>query len=376
MSPHFQVLKGPKAISRVFPQWEELLDASSAEAEAPDFFLRTDWLEPWLEQFSDRGEVFLAVLQDGDRWRAGLPMQIVKGHYGNAVVRHLSVAGFPESDCTFIPALCQADRQEFVRQLVDWWQNELPQAVTLDFRELPQAGPSIAALKASGAPCSRFLHVYPVSRSPRYQLDAFEQAGQQIGGKLGQNLRRRKRILYRAGQVEFHFERIRPDQVESCLQTCAEIEAKSWKGQKHVGMLAKQSRSFVHRVWQHVAPKGGLAVATLVLDGQTIAYHWGMLRGGCFLSYNLAHLPEHHQYSPGTLLLQHMVEKAAELGIREMDASRGGLDHLHILAPYKGPVRIHSRLIWFRPSLVGRFLSWRMKHRLTDQASKEGELAR
>jgi CelD/BcsL family acetyltransferase involved in cellulose biosynthesis len=370
MSPQFLVLKGPKAISRVFPQWEGLLVACADGAEGPDFFLGSDWLAPWLGQYAGRGEVYLAVLKQDEQWLAGLPMQITRGSYGKASANRLSIAGFPESDCTFIPAVTQQYRQLFVDRLIQWWLAELPRVLCLDFRELPENGETLAALRTSTAQSSDQLHVQTVAQSPRYLLQSFEQADNQITGKLGRNLRRRMRILSEAGQVDFQFECIEPSQVDPILQTCAQIEAKSWKGKEQVGALSAANRPFVQRVWQRVAEQGGLAVATLALDGGTIAYHWGMLRGGIFLSYNLAHLPDTHKLSPGTVLLQHMIENAAQLGIREMDASRGGLDHDHILAPYKGPVRMHARAILFRRSVLGRLLSWRMQRQQAENQAK------
>ncbi len=120
-------------------------------------------------------------------------------------------------------------------------------------------------------------------------------------------------------------------------------------------------------VWSNLASQQRLAWAGLKLDGEWIAYHWGMVCNDVFLSYNLAQLPEHNKLSPGTLLLDFMIHQAGELGLKAIDASRGGIDHDHSLSPYKGPIRYHRRAVIYRKTVMGRMLEWRQKRNLAEQ---------
>jgi hypothetical protein len=371
MALHFLTFDGANAFQQYIPLWEDLLDRVRASLEAPDYFLSASWLNPWLHHRGSHEKFFWAVLaeQGTNRWVAALPMSVARNSQFGTSLRHLVVAGYPESDCVFIPAESNGARTQLVSQILNHWEAKMEKVVACDFREIPNGGPTQGALEACAQEGSRRPIFQIVAKSPRYSLEDFIASGSKTTGKLGRNLRRSLRILNEAGKPQFHFDLVSAEEAEDKLNLCRRLESESWKGSQDVGALTEVNLPFIADVWENLIRDGQLALGILTLDGKPIAYHWGMVHRGVFLSYNLAQISSADSLSPGTLLLDHMIQNASALGIREFDASRGGLNHNHSLAYYKGPTRWHSRVFLCRRSALGRLIAWKVRRRISEQVA-------
>jgi CelD/BcsL family acetyltransferase involved in cellulose biosynthesis len=374
LSHVFLTFEGANALQAQASQWDDLLRRTASRHEAPAFFLERSWLEPWLSQADADANFLIAALVDTDtgEWQAALPMYLSPLPAG-AVGQRLSVAGFPASDCVFIPATSDEALQLFVRKLLHHWLKNMSKAVSFDLRELPQDEATERALAEWNQENGERMFFINVSRSPMVMMADMKAAGGKTTGKLGRNLRRRLRQLEEAGAAEFEFRSLDAAEVETHYQKCQAIEDQSWKGREGVGVLGSETAAAMQTVWTNLAEQKRLGWAGLKLDGELIAYHWGMVCNDVFLSYNLAQLPEHNKLSPGTLLLDFMIHQASELGLQSIDASRGGIDHDHSLSPYKGPIRYHRRAVIYRKTVIGRMLEWRQKRNLAEQDAPEAD---
>jgi len=352
-----EVLEGPEAMLEALPQWGRFIESIS-DPDGPRFFVGPGWLGPWLRhRVPTEQRVALAVLREGDEIVAGLPLQVTHGKIAGVKAGRWSGLGFPETDCIWIPARTSADREAWISAFFSWWRDESKSVQALDLREMVSDSDSLAALHKVGDFNSARCFEAEVSRSPRFEISEFIGNDNKLTGKLGRNMRRREKLIAEAGEVESSFVRVAPADVEAAFDRCAAIEDVSWKGDEGVGVLDDSRRAFMLDLWSGQAELNKLLLAELKLDGKVVAYHWGIDDHGDFLSYNLAHQPDFHKLSPGTVLLQRMVEAAEQLGIQALDASRGGIDHDHILAPYKGPVRMHSRFTAFPKGMKTKLMA-------------------
>ncbi len=385
MSLSFLTFEGAGALREQASAWDDLLRRAAPGFEAPALYLERAWLEPWVEHRGEEGHFLFAALveRESHHWLAAMPLWITTSKAGGAKALQMVAAGFPDSDCVFVPAVSESALQTFLRKLLHHWRKNLGKTVSFDLRELPQDGATERTLAAWNSQNGGQMLFQSVAQSPLLHvadLDSGDSNGDaqanakavaKTGGKLGRNLRRRLRLLEDEGEARFDFRLVGIDELETYLQQSKSIEDQSWKGEEDVGVLRDPQYQFMRQVWRNYAAQKRLAWGGLKLNGRDVAYHWGLVRDGVFLSYNLAHLPEVNKLSPGTLLLDHMIHHCADLGIHAFDASRGGLDHDHILAPYKGSVRYHRRAVIFRKSVVGRMLEWRLKRFI---AEREGQI--
>lgn len=353
MKIEVQVLHGPAALEALGDDWAELLARAGVES----YFMGAQWLKAWAEQFGDGDEIILLLALRDSRWIGGLPLVRGKSRIGRNTVDGLQVAGRPYFDLVEIPCDPGESAEEIVGVLFDALDGLRPRWTALELRELPVGGLSDTAVavildRGGWTWRSRVCSAAPT-------LEALTEEGEPVrrGRNLRSQLRRSQKRLAEKGAVEICFERIPPDGVTAEIERCTQIEAASWKGAQSSGVLCRSpQREFFEEVWRALAQSGELAVGRLDVGGEPVAYHWGWIQFGRFYSYNLAYLEQWSKDGPGSVLLDFMVTRAPELGIRTLDASRGDLVRPHGLARYHGPVRDHHTYVIFGRGLCGRLL--------------------
>lgn len=357
MSLRFEVLEGRDALLDALPEWDEFV-AAAEDPGGPLYFLESAWLGPWIRHKVTDQPVFLALMRDESGIQAGIPLQIIRGKRGGLRGRRFAAIGFPESDSVDLLGRSGAARMKLADELIRWWQKNFRQVHALDLRELTEGGKGAAALTTAAEARGLPVEVHRVSQSPIYETKAWIESGRKLGGNLGRNIRRKRRKLEAAGEIESFFRRVPVADYADELARCTAIENASWKGQEGLGFLRSANQPFMDEVWRLAAEQGRLLVGYLTLNGEPITYHWGTDDRGSFLSVNLAYVDAVKHLSAGKLLLQDMVEMLEDNDLQALDASRGGLDHPHPLISYHGPIRFHTRVTVFGKGLRARGERW------------------
>lgn len=150
---------------------------------------------------------------------------------------------------------------------------------------------------------------------------------EEISGAPRYKLRRaRKRIAACGAQIR----RVTPDaiSVEPLLQTLAEVETASWKGEKGVGIFSDpRRRQWMNQAFTALAEKGLVRVVLLELEGRCISYRLGLLDQGRLYDYNLAFLPQYADLGSGRVLLEEWIRWGLDYNWRWVDASRVSLEN-------------------------------------------------
>ncbi|KAA3605783.1 MAG: GNAT family N-acetyltransferase [Planctomycetota bacterium] len=356
MTVTLQVFEGKDVFEQHADSWQALLDRSPEFT----FFQSPDWLIPWAKHEAGDRRLFLVVAERDGRWIGGLPLALGPGNLGRWKMRKLEFAGAPWFNHIEIPAADDQDRRDTLQALLDWSRKQMRSWTALELSELAHDGPTRRIWKDLCASQGNFLFEQQVASSPTLDLEAFHQAGGKFSKNLRSQLNRSRRRLEEEGALEMRLFLPQSSELDRLFEECLEIEQGSWKGEQGTGIMDPQGAgAFFRELWQRLAPKQQLAMATLRVDGRLLAYHWGFKEENRFHSYTLAHRPEYNQKGPGTLLQHHMVMEGQEAGFRFMDASRGAIAPPHLLYRYKGPVREHFQTVLYRSSPKGsglRFL--------------------
>ncbi len=111
--------------------------------------------------------------------------------------------------------------------------------------------------------------------------------------------------------------------IGALLDTLADVEQRSWKGEEGVGIFSGNVRQeWIRQGFGALADAGLVRVVLLELDGRCLSYRLGLLHHGRLYDYNLAFLPEHAELGIGRLLLDEWIRWGHEEGWRWIDASR------------------------------------------------------
>jgi CelD/BcsL family acetyltransferase involved in cellulose biosynthesis len=98
----------------------------------------------------------------------------------------------------------------------------------------------------------------------------------------------------------------------------------------------RRARTFVHELTRTLSAKGWLLFSVLLLDGVPVAMHFGFEYGGRITWYKPAFDVGYAEYSPGEVLMKHLLEYALERKVAELDFTIGA-------EPYKYRYANHTR---------------------------------
>lgn len=346
----WDVLEGSAAkIAAVSDEWDALCGRQPDVTE----FLRPALIRAYLESFSPRSPLALILGRRNRDLEVVLPLTrrtVGRGHYG---LQWLHVAGnihFPVFD-----AIC--DQQGALDHADGLWKalRSLPEWDVLQLDSVPEGGvlDRVKTL-AEGSGVSAYIH--RPENTPVYQIrpaGSVDDVVAQQRRKLRQQLRRNLRRIRELGEVELIEAGAENDQGDpsECFGCFMEMEHRSWKGRQGTSVKAKAAtRSYYERLFRDPALRGRFRVHLLELNGEPIASSIGMVSGSTFYGLKNAHSEAHRTYSPGHLLMLHMVYALGQQGFRHFDL--GGEANQYKLA-WTSETRRQATVFLFRPGVRG-----------------------
>ena len=166
-------------------------------------------------------------------------------------------------------------------------------------------------------------------------------------------LRRGRKKLQAAGDVEITHYRPDENKVAALLDEIRAVEERSWKGEDGVGIFSRGSFAFFKDVSQRLAKRQLLDVAEIRINGELATYRYGFCYRGGFLDYNLAFLPEYKKIGLGRILLDEIILSALDNGYSALDGSRVGVNSRHLLFERTEKTVRHLRWYWYSNSFKG-----------------------
>ena len=142
--------------------------------------------------------------------------------------------------------------------------------------------------------------------------------------KFRQNLKWSEKRLAHFGRVEF-IHCVGEESLDEWLNWAFRIYAGRWKGRYTSSTFLSSGREFYRLFAIYMARQGCLDLAFITIDGQPIAFCYALIYGGCYYYYVAAmdSDPRYVAFSPGTLLLKHLIECAFEKGLSRFDFMLG-----------------------------------------------------
>lgn len=131
--------------------------------------------------------------------------------------------------------------------------------------------------------------------------------------------RRTRRFLENVGQVEFHsFER--PETIRQALHRYVTLEQKSWKKAAGVGVSrSRESLDFYERLLPEMAKRKMVDICLLQGDGIDVAGAILFMTRQKIFGREMTFHPDYASYSPGTMLVTHLIQNGFAGGFLELD---------------------------------------------------------
>lgn len=292
------------------PEWNSLVIANNNS-----LFLRHEFLSVWLDSFVQRDQVeILTGWSREQRLVAALPLLRQRGSIRGIPVREITTASNTHS-CRFdMIAENPADAgHAFFRQLAA--RNDWDVLRIADVPEGGQAWDLYRAAEAEGFP----VGAWQSQRSPFLLLPSSEE---ELQGRVSSQLRSsaRRKLRQMEKKADARIERIETSNLAPVLEEFFKIEKSGWKGR--IGTACdqdEQTRSFYTLLAELAARKKWLSFFRLTLNGETVAFHYGLTYDGVYLLPKLAFREEFSDLSPGLVLMHEVVRDCIDRQIRAVD---------------------------------------------------------
>ncbi len=167
------------------------------------------------------------------------------------------------------------------------------------------------------------------------------------------NLRRKEKRLAKAGDLQVQVV-TRPGEVDKALAAIMAIENDSWKFQEGTAITSTPAvERFYRTLAKEMACRGWLRLYVMTLDGNPVAYDYGLLFEGCYSMLKTSYREQCKYLSPGVVLRWFVVRDLFEVGCKEHDFMWG-------MEPYKiqwsTGIREYSRLRFYRNHMAVSFM--------------------
>ncbi|RLQ88589.1 GNAT family N-acetyltransferase [Notoacmeibacter ruber] len=283
------------------------LDYLASRSIERNVFFEPRYLAPAMPRLDDR-EVFLAVLRDEDKTRSRLrfllPYSIERPGLGigPSVIRGWTTpfgpAGAPLIDSDEPVQIMNAAFSLLAQKNL-----KLPNVMVLP--DMPLDGPAAAAIRTAAISSDLPISIMEGEARPVLQAtgDPDEYFAKAISGHHRRNYNRLRRRLQERGTVSFDIIR-QPDEIRQATETFLTLELMSWKGKVRSAMASdRYQAAFAREAIYRLAERDMVRIATLKLDGETIASLIVLLAGGTAYTWKTAFDETLKDFSPGVLLM-------------------------------------------------------------------------
>lgn len=334
---------------RLRPEWEAL----RRESENPDPFLSCEWFATWWRAFGDHRTLFLVTARRHGHLRAVLPLMLERTWRHGIPLRRLAAIG---NDHTPRFDLVRARDDEHVHRSL--WTHLMTLRSEWDVLDLPR-------LSAESVTTDRFVRLATeqrvkfnlwkrAPRSPWIDIrTSWDDYLDSRSAGLRKALRRKMRRLAELGKVGLETV-TSGEALGQGLADGLQIEGEGWKSSNRTAISSQPAATaFYTELAQIMAARGQLRLHFLTLNGERIAFDYSIISNRCLYSLKAGHSSAYARFSPGTLMLGLILQRAHEEGLSGMDLL-GDTDQFKM--QWTDATRTHPWLHCYSDSLQGRLL--------------------
>ncbi len=284
-------------------EWDALLRQSRADT----IFMTLMWQTIWWRHLGE-GELKILAARDDGGALVGLAPLFRLPHEGPGV---LGTVGCVDVSDYLDWIARQGQEEQVLAVLLDTLENELAgEWEKLSLCNIPDGSPTLELLpglaQARGWQVQRSIdEVVPIFRIPA-SWDAFEQM---LRGKDRRELRRKMRKAGPFSGIEWYIVGPGHD-LDGEIDAFVELLVKS--NPEKADFMDERNRAFFHALGHATFEAGQLQLAFLSMNGQRIGAYMNFLYGERVLVYNSGLDPNAYRFSPGIVLMAHLIRHAIE----------------------------------------------------------------
>ena len=304
-------------------EWNDLLSGSITDTP----FLRYEYQHAWWEHRGggewNNSQLVLVSARDDEKL-IGIAPLFISEYDGQSAL--LLIGSIEISDYLDLIARTD-DHARFLTGLLDFLASSLPDSWSgLDWYNLPDSSPTLAALKAESAQRG-WTHLKEMYRpTPRIALNGdFDEYLGRVEKKQRHEIKRKMRRAEESGRgVRWYISDMNASRVETEIDAFLSLMEHD---QGKAGFLHDSMRDQMRAIIRAAHENGWLWLAFLEADGQRIAANLNFDYNNKLWGYNAGVNRDFMDLSPGWVLLGNVLQWACENNRAEFDFMRGDEDY-------------------------------------------------
>lgn len=292
-----------------------------SEQETAPVFVHPTWARSWWRHFGHGRHLRLLGVEEAGRLVALAPLFLERPYPVPGRLRIIGAGVTDDFQDWLLPAdpatrlACASALFDHLAVRRGWMTLEI-QGLRPDSRMLPL----LDHAEARGL----LVRPRPGPRTPVVPLaDTWDAYLKTRGGNVRRNLGKKQRRLARLGDVQYVH--ATPTSAAGAVDEVIRLHDLRWTGRNDVTLVSRSAdgQAFYREVLPKLVAEGIADVVTLELDGRAIAAQVGFEVGDTYFNYQAAFDPAQAPYSPSTLLLAYLLERAWDRGLRTFDFMTG-----------------------------------------------------
>jgi len=306
--------------------WNDLVIRHSERIEEFDVTATYEWTRTvWNVLATGKQEQFV-TLADGGEVVALLPLYRASHRIHKIPCRRISpITELYSGRCGF---LLREQKVAYIEGLLDTLWRQLPTWDVFIFTLVVGSQSDTLWLETARRSGYRF-ETLSTQASPYIVLDkSWPEYFSTLPTKFRSNLRRRQRKLTAVGHLTYR-EYGKDSDLKRFLQAVVEIERASWKESAGTSITTNDLQQRLYEDLIHVAAeKGWFDGHLLELNGEPIAYVYGLAFNGSFCDLKESYKESYREFSPGEVLKMFLLERLIARQVRLYD-------YMGLCEPYK-----------------------------------------
>jgi len=297
-------------------EWNHLLSKSNPN----EFFSTHEWLSTWWRHFGKGKDLFIITVREGKEILALAPFMTTR----LPLLRRRKIEFLGTGLSDYLDFIIMDKREKCLAAVFDWLLRRRDWAM-IDLRCMKEESPNTELLINALERRNCLVEVKHDCYCLRVETegDWEDYHYNSMTRNLRHDLRRRKNGLRRLGQVSVE-RYVVPDRIREVMELFFQAHINQLKAMRKCSLFEDQSmRRFYRSLVANLAGKNMLDFTALTIEGKPIGYYVDFLYNDKLYTYSTTYEMDFAKYSPGKLLLEALIKRAFDAGLREVDLMRG-----------------------------------------------------
>jgi dTDP-4-amino-4,6-dideoxygalactose transaminase/CelD/BcsL family acetyltransferase involved in cellulose biosynthesis len=338
-----EILDSPNGINELTAEWDNLLYKSGVIP----VYLTSSWVSNWLRYLGKKHKTFIFTVWAGGNPVSIFPLATKKSFF----LKKLEFIGGDEGDYLDF-AFDINHKEECTEAFLSFLKEKKKDWDVCDLKDFSEESQHYEIFDGFIKRYEWKTTLLNTWKCPYLKIDGdWDGFLKRHGRKFQYNIKRERKQLEGLGKVVF--KKVETQEgLKRYLPEIFEVHKRRWNGFYISSKFSQpEGQKFYSGIAKDYLAKEMLRLDLLLLNEKVIAFSYSFQWSGRYFYYTPGYDPDYAKYSPGTILLMHILEDAFKSGIKEFDFSKG---ELRYKSHWTTGERQNRRIIFASPTLKGK----------------------